>query len=372
MIMYSFKHKVAVHRALDWLQVESSTVLDGLRGLGIENRAVKALAAVGVITRYAKTWSSVRDETTVVHSIELKRLLHSVFDLQPGWNSIGQTWVFCEHAVDANRRASVDGHTEVHGSEADLWLVVQAEFASQLPCAAMVQTREGYLRIEADRPNNVRPLTSSERPLAERVRKYVRAGEATSILLYGPQGSAKTSAACSIAHECTGGYFRLSAEHVSRDMTHALVRLALGAVIVDDIDRVDDVSLLEMLDALTGAGVVTLCTSNTAPDGRHGDDDLMDAALVRSGRLDIHHRVARLDAESHAEIRRAVGLDGVDLGPDGAEMLASDLACLGRMHRAGDLADPRAAVADLLQRRTNKCSTLRARPVLLTKVETRS
>jgi hypothetical protein len=360
----SFRRRVAIHRALDWVQIESSTVLDGLRGLGIEGRAVKLLAAAGVIVRYAKTWSSsYREETTVIQSIELKRLLHSVFDMKPGWNSVGPTWVYCEHAVDAVR-ASVDGHTEVRGTEDDLWPIIQAEFSTRLPCAVLTETREGYLRVEADRPTNARALTSSERALGERVRKYVDAGVATSVLLYGPQGSAKTTAACSIASECAGGYFRLSAEHVSRQMAHALVRLAPGVVIVDDIDRIGDVSLLEMLDALTGAGVVTICTSNTAPDNRHGDsdDDLMDAALVRSGRLDIHHQVARLDDESHAEIMRAVGLADVDLGPNGAKMLASDLACLGRMHRAGDLEDPPGAVADLLQRRTNNRHTLRVVP----------
>jgi hypothetical protein len=372
--MDPFKRKLAIHRALDWVQVESTRVLDGLRGLGIENRAVRLLAAAGILSSYAKIWTNVSDETTVIHRIELKRLLHSVFDLKPGWNRVGETWLFCEHAVDAKARASVDGHTEFRGTEDELWEIVQAEFSRLLPCAAMGCTREGYLRIEADRPNNVRSLTASERSLAERVGKYVAAGVATSLLLYGPQGSAKTTAACSIARACTGGYFRLSAEHVSRDMTHALVRLAPGAVIVDDIDRVDDVSLLEMLDALTGAGVISICTSNTAPDNRHDEDaELMDAALVRSGRLDIHHRIARLDSESFEEIRAAVGLVGVDLGPDGAEMLASDLACLGRMHKAGDLADPRAAVADLMLRRTNKRFTLRAVPMLTAiKAETRS
>jgi hypothetical protein len=372
--MDPFKTKLAIHRALDWVQIESTTLLDGLRGLGIENRAVTALAAVGILVRYAKIWTSVAGETTVIHRIELKRLLHSVFDLHPGWNRVGKTWLFCEHAVDAWARASVDGHAEFRGTEDELWSIVQAEFSRLLPCAAMRFTGDGYLRIEADRPNNVRALTASERLLADRVGKYVAAGVATSLLLYGPQGSAKTTAACSIASECTGGYFRLSAGHVSRDMTNALVRLAPGAVIVDDIDRVDDVSLLEMLDALTGAGVITICTSNTAPDNRHdADADLMDAALVRSGRLDIHHRIARLDSESFEEIRAAVGLVGVDLGPDGADMLASDLACLGRMHRAGDLADPWAAVADLMRRRTNKRFTLRTVPLLTSvKAETRS
>jgi hypothetical protein len=147
---------------------------------------------------------------------------------------------------------------------------------------------------------------------------------------------------------------------------HALVDLRPPVVIVDDIDRVGNVSLLELLDALAGAGVIVLCTSNTSPDTRHGDDpdDLMDAALCRSGRMDIHHFVATLSTEAHEQICRAQGLTNVDLGPRRGELLASDLATLGRMRAANDLPDPIAAVDDLLQRRTNKRKVLRAVPAL--------
>ena len=72
-------------------------------------------------------------------------------------------------------------------------------------------------------------------------------------------------------------------------------------------------------------------------------------------------------------IGQQVPLFARDLGPDGGDLLASDLACLGRAHRAGDLPNPHAAVADLLQRRTNNRRHLRAIPMsAVTAVKTSS
>jgi hypothetical protein len=80
-----------------------------------------------------------------------------------------------------------------------------------------------------------------------------------------------------------------------------------------------------------------------------------------------------LSPEAHAQICRTQGLAGVDLGPRAGDLLASDLATLGRMRLANDLSDPVAAVDDLLQRRTNKRKMLRAMPALslLTKASER-
>jgi len=358
----SFEQRITVHQAIDLVHGECYKVLDGLRGLGIEGRGVKALAVANIVTRYVNAWLSPHDETGTVNNMVLKRLLHATFDLDPGWNQCGDTWVWLEHKGDGSPRASVDGHTAAQGGEAGLWAAVKAEFSKRIACAVMAETRDGYLRVFADRTSNVRPMTTAERALASRVRKYSDTKTPVSLLLWGPQGSAKTTAACSIAASCTGGYFRLGAEHVNNEVISALVNLRPGAVIIDDIDRVLDVSLLDLLDTLSAAGVIVICTSNTAPDARNGEEDLMDAALVRSGRMDIHVHVAGLDAESHAEICRSVGLANVDLGPDGPRLLASDLAQLGRMHRAGDLPDAPAVVDDLLARRTNTRKTLRAMP----------
>ena len=354
-----FGRRVAVHRALDRVVGEVYQIMDGLRGLGIEGRGIKTMAALHTVGRLASRLINPYEEADNVNDVTLKRLMHAVFDLRPGWNQMGETWVWLENGQDGKDRPSVEGHTQARGGEDAVWGEVRAKFFAKVPCASMGHVEDGSLRVTADRPMNVRPLTTAEWALADRVRKYVKTQTPVSLLFWGPQGSAKTTKACSIAHACTGGYFRLTAASVHVEVAHSLAKLQPGAVVIDDIDRVHDVSLLDFLDALTAAGVVTICTSNTAPDARHDDDQLMDAALVRSGRMDIHVRVAGLDPESHSEICRSVGLD-VDLGPSGGDLLASDLARLGRALRAGDLDDPHAAVDDLLQRRTNTKRTLRA------------
>lgn len=362
-----FSKRVAIHRTVDQAQGYAIQVLNDLRGLGIEGTAVKATAAFSVGAKFFLAWVNPYQECEGISNAATKRMLHAAFDdLRPGWNDIGETWVWLEHQPDGER-PRVDGCTSARGGEEAVWKAIRSKFFKRLPCANMATTPSGNLRVSADRPTNVRSLTASERRVSARIAGYVRTTTGVSVLLYGPQGSAKTTMACSVAYACTGGYFRLNANHVCAEMAHALAQLRPGAVIIDDIDRSDDVALLDFLDALSAADVITICTSNTSPDNRHDDEQLMDAALVRSGRMDIHIRIAGLDPESHAEICRSVGLTGVDLGSRGGELLASDLACLGRMHRAGDLSDPSGVVADLLQRRTNKRHTLSAVPMLTAK-----
>jgi hypothetical protein len=362
----TFNARVRLYSKLDRFVEQAGYALDALRGLGVESRGVKGLAVAKIVVGLVKPHVSPHAECTVVNNTSLQRIASALFQPKSsGWNQYGSTWVWLESNADGSGRPTVEGHTSVVGGESALWREVKLAFAEKFPAALLADSRQG-LRVTADRPNNVRELTSTELELAERIRGYALARVPVSVLLYGPQGSAKTTAACSIANLVAGSYFRLSADHVERDVIHALVDLRPPVVIVDDIDRVGNVSLLELLDALAGAGVIVMCTSNTAPDTRHGDDpnDLMDAALCRSGRMDIHFHVTVLSSEAHAQICRAQGLASIDLGPRAGELLASDLATLGRMRLANDLPDPIAAVDDLLQRRTNKRKVLRAVPTL--------
>jgi hypothetical protein len=372
--MLSFETRVRIHKALDVFSSEADESLDLVRGLGIQNKAVTTIAGMTAVAAMASRLLMRRitphDGVLSVGNRTLIRLAHAVF--QPprcGWNRCGDTWAWFDGRPEGDVLPSTEGQISIFGGDATLWECVRREFTRSIPYAVMAETGNDALNVVADRAVNVRPLTSSERPIAERVHRYINTGTPLGMLLYGPQGSAKTTLACSLAAECTGSYFRLSAMFLGRDVTNALVSLRPSAVIIDDIDRVDDAMMLETLDALSAANVLVICTSNTAPDNRHGEgaEELMDAALVRSGRLDIHIHVSGLDPDSHADICRAVKLTA-DLGPRGSELLASDLVCLGRRQRAGDLPEPHAAVEDLLQRRTNTVHRLRSRTLSATKV----
>ncbi len=368
--LLSFETRVRVYRTVDETVEKVAHALDSLRGLGIESRWIKRVAVAQIIASYGKRFLSPHKGATNVESFTLKRMAFALYQpKRSGWNRYGSLWAWCEGST-TKAEVNRNGHLSVQGGETALWSEVKQTFAATLPSALLSEAADGA-RVVADRPTNVRTLTSAEHTLADRIRGYVNAKVPVSMLLYGPQGSAKTTAACSIARLVCGSYFRLSASSVCDDVTQALVALRPAAVIIDDIDRVDDVALLDLLDALASSATVVICTSNTDPDDRHGGDpdDLMDAALVRSGRMDIHHRVAGLPPEAHAQIRREQGLTHVDLGPRAGDLLASDLAALGRRHAAGDLPGPHEAVADLLQRRTNTSKSLRAVPRLQVRSE---
>lgn len=366
--MDAFSTRVRVYRALDVLLERTDWVLTQVRGLGIESPLIKYAAFGAVVAGLGKTAISPHGKdgklspTTAALALSVwPPASHSA----PGWTRFGSTWVWVGMAPNHGKPDHSNVYLRQGETEAALWAELRDAFAERFPAAVLAERRFGAgVEVVADRPTNVRRMVTWERELAERLRKYVDAGVPTSVLLYGPQGSAKTTAACSIADAIVGSYFRLSASNIGSEEIHTLVELKPRALILDDIDRVNDVALLELLDAMTAAGVIVFGTSNTAPDGRHGDVDVMDAALVRSGRFDHHVRVNQLDAESHAQICRANGLAKVDLGPRADELLASDLVALGRRHAAGDLTDVSAVVDDLLLRRTNNTRRLHSQPPL--------
>jgi hypothetical protein len=354
--------RIRIHRALDTFVERTEWTLDKVRGLGLESRLVRWTAVAAVAAGLVKAAANPHRCNTVKISASAARLAFAVWPAaqRPGWVRFGELWAFANSSPADSERADA-GTVWLAASEAELWAELRDAFAAMYPAAQLAEHRDG-VRVSADRPTNVRRLTASERDLAARVAKYVDASVSTSVLLYGPQGSAKTTAACSIASIVCGSYFRMSADHIGSEEIYALVDLRPRAVVIDDIDRVHDVALLELLDTLKSAGVFVFATSNTSPDARHGDGDLMDAALVRSGRFDIHHPVNQLDPDSHAQICRDNGLAGVDLGPRAGELLASDLVALGRMHRAHDLPNPSDAAEDLLLRRTNTTRRLQVQP----------
>lgn len=353
--------RIRVYRALDTFIEQATWTLEKVRGLGIDSRLIRWAAAATIVAGVVKPIVAVQTRCKV--SPTAARLALAVWPSQrDGWIQFGSVWAIVTRSPTSSTAMNPDT-VWIAATEAELWTELRRAFAAQYPAAVLAEHR-GVVHVTADRSSNIRRLTPRESALAARVAKYATAGVATGVLLYGPQGSGKTTTACSIASAAFGSYFRLSADHLGSDEIYTLHELQPRAVVIDDLDRVHDVALLELLDSLKASGVSVFATSNTSPDTRHGDDprDLMDAALVRSGRFDIHEHVAGLDSASHAQICRDNGLADVDLGPRARELLASDLVSIGRMHAVGDLPDPAAVVEDLLVRRTNTTRTLGCAP----------
>jgi SpoVK/Ycf46/Vps4 family AAA+-type ATPase len=218
--------------------------------------------------------------------------------------------------------------------------LVAAQMAERMPRAHMT---EQLVRGEA--PGLVRPLVGRERALRDRLAKYAATDIHRSVLLYGPPGSAKTTAACSIAESLVGSYIRVAAPCVSAERLDLLTQLAPKCVIVDDIDRHHSPDeLLGMLDDLNRTVPLVFATAN--------ERTKIGAAQCRTGRLDIHVEMSELDPESFVEVSRTLRLSDIDLGPRGRELLASDLAEISERLRADDVPDGVSAVVDeLLARR---------------------
>ena len=174
--MTTFETRIAMHRVVDTMVGESNKVLDSLRGLGIDGRFVKAIAMANVAFRYFGMWISPYDDMATVNDTVLKWLLHAAFQMQPGWNLVSDTWVWLAHSGDGSGRPDIDGHTAAQGGEPSLWAAVRDTFLDSIPCAVMSEQPDGHVRVAADRPTNVRRMTTTEQRLAARVRKYVDTG----------------------------------------------------------------------------------------------------------------------------------------------------------------------------------------------------
>lgn len=223
------------------------------------------------------------------------------------------------------------------GSLAELGEAVGREVARRMPHAIL-----GRSGIEADRPSLVRRLTKRESAVEATLAKYMRIGCHRSVLLFGPRGSAKTSLACSVSSRLVGSYLRVPSDAIDEAMVELLGHMRVQSVVLDDLDRHEGNSL-ELLERLNAAVPLVWITVNDAGE--------LDSALTRPGRADLVFEVAGDDDEARAEVMAAAGLEGVEFGSAGGQLLAAEVLELGRRHRAGDLDDPPGAAAELVDRR---------------------
>jgi hypothetical protein len=222
----------------------------------------------------------------------------------------------------------------------ELLKLVAERVAAQMSCALMTEES-----VRAEAPGLVRPLVSRERALRDRLSKYLNVGINRSVLLYGPPGSAKTTAACSIAESLVGSYIRVAAPCISSERLELLTQLAPKCVIVDDIDRHHDPdALLGALDDLNRVVPLVFATANERSN--------IGAAQSRTGRLDIHEEVASLDSETFVEIANTLDIHTYQIGPNASKLLASDLVEISERLRADDAPNGVPAIVDeLLVRR---------------------
>lgn len=127
--------------------------------------------------------------------------------------------------------------------------------------------------------------------LLNRLQKFFDRGEQRSVLLYGPPGTGKSSMVRNITQKLEWRTVFLDLSNQNR-MTGSKLSFYLNflhpsAVIVDDIDRIGDVSeLLSSIDRIRETVRLFFATAN--------DFASFDAALVRAGRFDETIEVTRI------------------------------------------------------------------------------
>lgn len=164
------------------------------------------------------------------------------------------------------------------------------------------------------------------------------------VILYGPPGTGKTSLAAAVAKHNGGRLLKIDAAcmaHLSvPDLGFLLDALEPRYLLIDDLDRapIDDVRarVLFLFERIKSAGVSSFITAN--------DASKLDAALLRSGRIDVPIEIPLPDAEERADIIGQMGLVGHDLIERTDGWCHADLDALAERARREPLAD---AVADM-------------------------
>jgi hypothetical protein len=199
----------------------------------------------------------------------------------------------------------------------------EATFAALAPDATGCRSRKAGERIvEVARSLQERPRT---------------------LLLYGPPGTGKTSLAAGVARHNGGRLLAIDAAclpHLSvQELGFLLESLQPRHLLLDDFDRapIDDVRsrVLFALATLKTAGVSSFITVN--------DASRLDAAMLRSGRIDGALELPLPDAEERGDILARLGL-GADLVSATDGWCHADLDALAERARVEPVAE---AMADM-------------------------
>jgi hypothetical protein len=125
----------------------------------------------------------------------------------------------------------------------------------------------------------------------DRTKAFLRRGKSRSLLLYGPPGTGKSCMIRAIADEIKGTTLFLDSTQLdnidSKTLSFFLDYLAPDIVLIDDLDRVDDVKdLLSAIDRIKKGCKLLMVTVNHI--------DKVDAAVKRAGRFDDWVEVTRV------------------------------------------------------------------------------
>jgi hypothetical protein len=159
------------------------------------------------------------------------------------------------------------------------------------------------------------------------------------LLLYGPPGTGKTSLAAAVAKHNGGRLLKVDAAclpHLGvQELGFLLDALAPRYLLIDDFDRspIEEARsrVLYLFERIKAAGVASFVTVN--------DASKMDAALLRSGRIDGAIELPLPDAEERADILLRLGLIGHDMIEATEGWCHADLDALAERSRREPVTD---------------------------------
>lgn len=149
--------------------------------------------------------------------------------------------------------------------------------------------------------------------LLDRCQQFIKAGENRTVMLFGPPGTGKSTAAHRLIHDMDIRSLRIPVEvlhNISNDEMQVIFNIIKPeAVVMDDFDRCHEQDrLLEQLERLRNSVKLVIATVN--------DLDRLDEAILRPGRFDELIEVDRLDSVA---IRNMLGIyadDSFDIVKD--------------------------------------------------------
>ncbi|HET6496255.1 MAG TPA: AAA family ATPase, partial [Thermoleophilia bacterium] len=174
--------------------------------------------------------------------------------------------------------------TPTGGSAEDL---VESLWSAGGGSFAVVPDGDAYALVSVTSTSH--PPSSRTLEIARDCERLRRSGSRVGLLLDGPPGSGKSEALVHVAARLGARVLRVTLGEAGGASAEFVKILRPDAVVIDDIDRMDTESALDAVDQILGQGCAVLVSSNSKA--------AVCGALLRSGRIDLHHEFGACEAD---------------------------------------------------------------------------
>lgn len=208
-----------------------------------------------------------------------------------------------------------------------------------LGTSVLIEATAGNDTMKSDSFDDSLPSKTGD-DIYDNVRKFNERGHSRSILLYGESGTGKSHIMRHVSRKAGGFSLRVKANQLSdlRDIARAIQLLSPSAVLIDDLDRVENPEkILSELEEINGSSALFMCSANRITK--------LDPAVLRPGRFDDIIELQKLDEEV---INRLIG-DVPE--PVAAQLRDLPIAWIDEFNKQRDVLGPERAVEEICRLR---------------------